>query len=199
MNNAGNVTAGKPKIGGAVSRAPLGTALPTDASTALNEAFVGLGYCSEDGFKNNMNISTEKVKAWGGDVVLNTQTEKSDEFSVTLIEVMNVDVLKTVFGENNVTGSLETGITIKINSDEQEEAAWAVDMLLKGGAVKRIVVPNGKITAISEVVYNDSGAVGYAITIAANPDTDGNTHYEYIKGAAAGASVLKIGKEVAAK
>lgn len=184
MNNAGNVTAGKPKVGGAVSRAPLGTALPTDAASKLDEAFLGLGYCSEDGFKNNMSISTEKVKAWGGDVVLNTQTEKSDEFSVTLIEVMNVNVLKTVFGEKNVTGSLETGITIKINADEQEEAAWSVDMVLKGGAVKRIVVPRGKITSISEIVYSDSGAVGYAITIAASPDSEGNTHYEYIKGAA---------------
>ena len=45
---AKNVTTGKPKTGGAVFRAPLGTALPTDAKTALDEAFKNLGYCSED-------------------------------------------------------------------------------------------------------------------------------------------------------
>ena len=39
MSNAQNVTVGKPKVGGAVFRAPLGTELPTDATTALNEAF----------------------------------------------------------------------------------------------------------------------------------------------------------------
>ena len=38
-NNKANVTTGKPKVGGAVFRAPVGTTLPTDASTALNSAF----------------------------------------------------------------------------------------------------------------------------------------------------------------
>ena len=46
---ATNVTVGKPKVGGAVHWAPLGTALPTSATEALNAAFVDLGYVSEDG------------------------------------------------------------------------------------------------------------------------------------------------------
>ena len=37
MPNVENVTTGKPKVGGAVYRAPVGTTLPTDATTALNE------------------------------------------------------------------------------------------------------------------------------------------------------------------
>ena len=47
MANASNVTTGKPKKGGAIFRAPAGTTLPTDATTALNEKFVCLGYCGE--------------------------------------------------------------------------------------------------------------------------------------------------------
>ena len=34
-----NVTAGKPAVGGAIKSAPIGTVLPTDATTALDEAF----------------------------------------------------------------------------------------------------------------------------------------------------------------
>ena len=38
MADAKNVTAAKPKVGGAIWRAPLGTPLPTDAKTALDNA-----------------------------------------------------------------------------------------------------------------------------------------------------------------
>ena len=64
------VTAGKPKVGGALFRAPAGTALPTDAVTALAEAYKCLGYVSEDGVTNSTSIDSDEVKAWGGDIVL---------------------------------------------------------------------------------------------------------------------------------
>lgn len=53
MSKVANVTAAKPKIGGAVFRAPLGTTLPTDTSSALDAAFMCLGYVSEDGVTNS--------------------------------------------------------------------------------------------------------------------------------------------------
>ena len=96
MSTAANVSAAKPKIGGAISYAPVGTTLPTDAVTELNEAFTSLGYISEDGFKNSSSITSNKVKAWGGDVVLVVQSDSSDECSFTLIESTNPDVLKAV-------------------------------------------------------------------------------------------------------
>lgn len=177
---ATNVTVGKPKVGGAVHWAPLGTTLPTSATAALNAAFVDLGYVSEDGLTNNNSPESDTVKAWGGDTVLSLQTDRPDTFALTLLEAMNSDVLKTIYGSSNVTADGEGNLTIKATAEEMPSGSWVFDMILKGGRAKRIVVPNGTISELGDITYKDDEAVGYNITITDVPDTNGVYHYEYI-------------------
>lgn len=179
-NTATNVAAGKPVVTGAIAIAPLGTTLPTDASTALADTYTKLGYVSDAGVVNSNARSSTDVRAWGGDTVLSLQTEKTDTFQFTLLETLDVEALKVYFGAENVSGTLATGITVTANAKELEDRVWVIDMILRG-AQKRIVIPCGKVSATEDITYSDSDAVGLGITVTAFPDASGNSHYEYIK------------------
>lgn len=180
-NTVTNVSTGKPAIGGAIYVAPVGTTLPTTSEATLDNAFVALGYCSEDGLTNANSPSSEQIRAWGGDIVLVTSSERPDTFAYTLLEVLNADVLKFVYGQSNVTGALSTGLTIKANNATQDEYAIVIDMVMRGGVLKRIVIPDGFVSEVGDITYSDTEAVGYETTVTAMPDSSGNTHYEYIK------------------
>lgn len=178
-NQVKHVTAGTPKTSGALYHAVLGTTLPTDATTSLNDAFKALGYVSDDGITQSEEIETNTVKAWGGDIVLVSQTGKTFTYQFTLIEALSDEVQKLVHGADNVTGTVDTTMTVKGNALELEYESFVIEQILRGDIIKRTVIPNGKVTAIGEVSYKDGEAVGYEVTVTANPDSKGNSYYDY--------------------
>ena len=182
-NTATNVTVGKPKVGGAIYAAPLGSTLPTDSSTALDAAFKCLGYVSEDGVTNNNSPESDSVKAWGGDTVIVLQTDRPDSFAFTLLETLSQDVLNAVYGSANVVADAQGNLTVKATADAMAAQAWVIEMVMRGNRAKRIVIPNGTISELGEIAYKDDEAAGYKVTITDVPDSSGVYHYEYIAAA----------------
>ena len=180
-NTALNVSAGKPAVSGGIYRAPLGTALPTDATTALSGDYTSLGYIATGGVTHTFEMDSGEYRAWGGDLVMSYLNSKTHRFAFGLIEVLNPATYETVYGSDNVTGTLATGISVSADGSDPSEYIYVIELALRGGAVKRIVIPDGKITEIGDVVYQDSDAINYPVTITAQVDDDGNSHYEYIK------------------
>lgn len=181
MATATNVSVGKPKVAGAIYVAPAGTTLPADASTSLAAAFVSLGYISDAGVVNGENNETTSIKAWGGDTVLSALTGREDTWKMTFIEALNLDLLKEIYGSANVTGTLSTGIKVSAKANERDSKVWVIEMIMTNGVLKRVVIPSGKITELGDVTYADGEAIGYEVTILAQPDSTGVTHYEHIK------------------
>ena len=182
MPDVSNVSTGKPKVAGAVYRAPVGTTLPTDASSSLAGAFVDMGYISEDGVTNSNSPTTEKVKDWGGRTVLILTTEKPDSFKLKFLESLNPNVLGAVYGESAVTvNALNGTIKVEVANDELSDQSWVIDMVMRGGALKRIVIPCAQLSEVADIVYKGDEPVGYELTLDDLPDSSGKYHYEYIQ------------------
>lgn len=179
MNDSKNVSFGKPKATGAVFVAPIGTTIPTNATDALDPAFKGLGYVSEDGLVNSVETDTENVNAWGGDLVLVGQTTFMETFMVNLIET-NPEALKVYYGEENVQVNGDS-ITITQSSAQLPNCIVVFELVLTGNRIKRIVVSNAQIVDRSgEITYVDGEPIAYPALFQAYPDTNGNSHVEYI-------------------
>lgn len=187
-NVSTNVSTGKPAVTGSIYRA-LRTAnltVPTTASATLSSTdYKCLGYIGEDGVSNDSNYESDEIKAWGGDIVLPVQKGRTDTFKFKLLEVLNEEVLKAVYVDANVTvteatSSAPKAVAVSVNNNEQPDAVWVIDMIMRGNNPKRIVIPYGKLTELSEISYKDDDAVGYEVTITASADSSGNTHYEYM-------------------
>lgn len=172
-----NVTNSKPNVGGSVFYAPEGTALPTDAKTALPEVFQSCGYISEDGVNNNLGRG-DVVKAWGGDLVM--MKDGSAEISLTFIETLRDSVLKIVHGSSNVKGDLDKGLTVEIGEDEAENYVFVIDMILRGNILKRVVIPRACVTSIGEITYSDDDATGYEVTLTCSKDANNKREYVHL-------------------
>ena len=141
MNDSQKVSTGKPKVGGAIFRAPLGTALPKDAKSELNVAFKGLGYISDEGVTNTNSPETNDTKAWGGDIVLSSQTAKKD--------ALNKDYLTWFVGGSSILATLLLGLISAKNirkSDElikksAENTRKGLDNIIKSFNEKEKIIP----------------------------------------------------------
>lgn len=175
-NSVKNVLAGTPLAAGGVWRAPLGTALPADESSILDEAFTAAGYIGEDGLVETQERSTEKIRAWGGETVKVVQTEFGLTYQFTFIESVNGDVLAAVYGAENVSSTAATPTsgarhTAMVTGAQLPRETYVFEVK-DGDARIRICVPNGQITEIGEITYADGAVVGYQVTVEAFQDDE---------------------------
>ena len=127
-NNTDNIDVGRPaKVGGYAFWAPVGTPLPATAAADLDEKFVNLGYVSKDGLSWAPERNTTDHQDWGGDTVETTQESYGETWTITFIESLRGDLLKILFGPENVT--IEEPTAVKEHRDQGQlgrAARWSL-------------------------------------------------------------------------
>ncbi|MEC4616195.1 hypothetical protein [Tsukamurella tyrosinosolvens] len=185
--NVKNTGVYKPGQAGGVFRFPLGTILPTDASSPL-PVIPGwdprVSGCSEDGFVTSTKRDIERKKDWNGDKVRAIQTGKDDTAKCTFIEPKSPAMKELVFGASNVTvtaatASHGTQIASVSNSLTLEHYAYVVETW-DGNDKNRMCIPDAQATEIGD--DQKAGSKDWSvreITFDLYPDLAGNTYYEY--------------------
>lgn len=177
------IAAPSPPVAGGLYRAPAGSTLPTDTSTALDAGFVSLGYVDDDGVTMRIDRPNNPQFAWGGQKVATLQQHYNLSFVFKLMQPLDPDVLKAVHSDANVTvtaatPSAGTMTTTKMNALLNVNSAWVVEGNYQL-ATMRIVIPNARISLTADTQFSHKALAVYNATLEAFPDNNGNFAYQY--------------------
>lgn len=178
-NTTANVSAAKGVKGGYIFSAPVGTELPTDIETNLNEAFKVLGFISEDGYVESVEEDSNDIVDMNGDLMDSSNSGRVESAEVTLAEI-KAETLKRQYGAENVTDA-DGVITVKHNSNSHGSFSYVLELLLKDGRRWRKVVPVGQSSELGELTIASTELCQRPLTIKYLTDEQGNTCYDYIE------------------
>ncbi len=157
--NAANVQVG---FTGEIFYNAAGTFVPTDATTALNAAYLGLGFNTEEGVEETPNESWTSIKAWQkGEIVRKIRTEEDWTWDFGMLETNPTGLL--IYYGNYAAGG------VKVGGQAVTKGAWVIEVL-DGQAKMRIVIPSGEITGRGSHKYVTDSGIMFPVTLTAYPD-----------------------------
>ncbi len=174
---------------GCVYIAPSGTALPTDAITALDTAFNCVGYISEDGITNAADTDNTEVKDMGGVTVLKEISSYGETYQFAMLE-LNENSAKLRYGSENVTVNSDGSMRIDHAMPQSESFVVVIEILLTGNKVKRIIIADATVSEFGDITYSSGDTITYDVTLAANPSEllGGASSREYVASVATAAA-----------
>lgn len=157
-------------VTGAWYVAPVGTAGPTSADSALAAEWQNLGYLSEDGTTRSMERSTEAKRAWQNRALLRTLiTEAGVSYTFTLVETTRATV------EFALGVTIEDDGTYDVDPGETGGIHALVFDVLDGEKITRRWMPRAEVTELAEQTFSGTELVSYEVTITvyASPELAG--------------------------
>lgn len=142
------------------------TNFPKNASSELPTGLNAKpgGFIGEEGLTKTVDRSTEKIKDWNKDTVIVLETDHSVVVKFTFLEAANANVLKAVYGKDNV--KIE-GKNIQVVDSAGELPHFSFVGELNGGEGKkgRIFVPDGQVTNVADITFKKDDVIKYEVEI----------------------------------
>lgn len=155
-------------VTGTVSVAPTGTAAPTSSASALNAAFVDLGYLDESGVVETRERTSTDVPAWQESTIVRVITTAGKYLlKFTMIET-TVASQETFYGATVQGQTVTDGRIDVVPTSTGGRKSWVVDVV-DGAKERRIYVPSGEVTEVGDVSYVSTGVISYPVTITGYP------------------------------
>lgn len=169
VNVANAFVANPPIDGGVYFNGPLGAKLPTTADEALDSKFVDHGAVGEDGFNVNPKRESSTEKMFGGEDWVDIQTSYTEEATITLLEDDNINVIKSIYGDENVVetpADSNNGLRRTIyHTQKRLPIKSHVLKAVDGEKRKVIVIPRGRISSVEKTADVHSASTKYNVTI----------------------------------
>ena len=177
------IVAPSPRVTGGVRVAPLGTALPTDATSLLAPAYISLGRISDDGIDKTENRPKTDKFDWGGSLIASLQDSFMLTLKFKLLQLVNADVQKVVHGADNVTvtpasTTKGTQIAAAINAKLLDQGVFVIDAYFAKMS-GRLVLPIARPVEVGALKWVHKDLAAYELTVQAFPDNSNNMAYEY--------------------
>jgi hypothetical protein len=158
------------------------TAAPPDATFAKDASMKQLGFIAEAGLSEKETRSTNKIYAWGTDMVADPQTQYSLEITFEMFEFLNPDVAKVAYNASNVTvtpatTTAGTRMSILQTSDVLDNHSWLFDTFSPGAKHVMKFFPIGRVTMKDPMIWSHKDVLSHKVTVTCFPDTSGNFSY----------------------
>lgn len=165
---------------GQVYVAPVGTALPTTPTAALNSAFVGLGYLTEDGAKLAVAPEVQDIKSWQSRQSTRRELINQEVTASFTLQQFNESTIPLAFGGGDVT-SPSTGIyRYELpTSGALDERAMIIDAI-DGSVHQRWILPRGNVTDAVEISMVRNAEQQLPISFKGLQPADGSTSLIYL-------------------
>lgn len=163
-----DVKLGLGNITGMFYHAPANTALPTDPTATLGNAWTHIGDVSDAGITLSLNKSTSNLRNWANAVKRVIMTEHSEEIQCAVMDTTE-ESLKTVFGASNVTVANNV-ITVNLsdgNLPPEEAFLW---VMKDGDDMIMIGCSRGQVSAVDNVTFAPGDVISWTPTITAMGD-----------------------------